>query len=207
MRPVIQTNSKGFTLLELLVAVSIFVTAITIISSQFILFLQSQKRAVEVASTIESARTVVERIARTVRVSVIVSDNTPVTGVGVSELCIYHPRRHYIRYEFDAVNKLVREVPLGLPGDLSDPLNDAVSKCADDGLTYPDNPRITSTDVSVENLHFIVQGVGDLPAYEQPIVTFSMEVKPVNQPNRNSNFIQTTVSQRCLEQHTLCVKS
>ena len=197
---------SGFTLIELLVAVSIFVTAITIISSQFILFLNSQRRALEVASAMEGARTVMERMARTVRVSVIASENTPsVDGAGDTELCIYHPRRHYIRYEFDSTDKLIREVPLGLPGDFDDPLADRLTKCTEAGLTDPDNPRITSTDVSVEDLNFVIQGVGDLPAYEQPFVTMSMEVRPVNQPDRQPDFLQTSVSQRCLEQHTLCI--
>ena len=164
-------KSEGFTLIELIVAMAVFSTVITIVSSIFVSTVGSQRKNVNQQEVLENARYVLEIMGRAIRQSNVQTPNTP--SGGSSSLIITHPIKGSITYQLD--NGQIKETSGGI------------------------TDALTSSDVLVEKLSFIVQGkgVGDST---QPRVTIIISLSNV-QPGVNANSIklQTTITPRNLD--------
>lgn len=85
--------NKGFTLIELIVAMAVFATVITVVSSIFVSSVGSQRKNVNQQEVLENARYVLETISRSIRQSTVVtSDSTS------SSLSLSHPTKGAVAY-------------------------------------------------------------------------------------------------------------
>ena len=97
-------NRRGFTLVEMLVAATIFTFMIIIITGIYTQVLDLQRRAQGAARVQENALFVVETVAREVRVSAITSGDTgcdlpdPLTAT----IVLNHPVNGVVTYAYDA---------------------------------------------------------------------------------------------------------
>ena len=100
-------DSYGFTLVELLVAISVFSVAIAIVGAIFVSAVSSQRKNINSQEVLDNARFVLESMGRAVRQSDVVSpDGTS------SSLIISHPIKGPISYTLDGNQILENGVPL-----------------------------------------------------------------------------------------------
>ncbi len=162
-------KSEGFTLIELIVAMAVFATVVTIVSSIFVSTVGSQRKNVNQQAVVENARYVLETISRAIRQSTVqTSDGTS------SVLAINHPIKGVVTYQLD--NGQIKESDAGNPAS-----------------------ALSSSEVSVEKLSFIVKGKG--PDFTQPRVTIIIGIKNTEAGVSTASAInlQTTVTPRNLE--------
>ena len=167
-------NKEGFTLVELLIAVSIFAILSTIISGIYLSFSKSQARTKVSQSLLNDAQYILETVAKEIR------DNEIVNNPAWGNINIYTLKKEngdvvYFEYWFTEFLRY------GLDDD-------------DEGwyvdLNDPDNFKITYF-----NIYLNPQ---DLNNNEQPRVTISLRVENTTEyePERVSYKLQTTVSSR-----------
>ena len=100
-------SRAGFTLIELIVAMAVFSTVVTIVSSIFVSTVGSQRKNVNQQEVLENARYVLENIARSIRQSTVqTTDGTS------SVLAVNHPVKGLTTYQLD--NKQIEENGLTL---------------------------------------------------------------------------------------------
>jgi prepilin-type N-terminal cleavage/methylation domain-containing protein len=99
------TKNKGFTLMELLVAVAIFSVTITIVSDIYLSTVGSQRKSFGQQDVLDSSRFAIESMARAIRQSTIVSA-TPVS------LEINHPDKGTVRYDLNGGRLMETDSPL-----------------------------------------------------------------------------------------------
>ena len=101
-----RTTLQGFSLIELLVAATVFTFIAAGVSGLFVSALNLQRRAASIQRVEENAQFVMESIAREVRVSSVTSGDTdcaPVDPIGTRTLSIMHPVNGAVTYEYSTV--------------------------------------------------------------------------------------------------------
>lgn len=107
-----KNSHTGFTLIELVVAVAVFASMITVVSSIFINSVSSQRKNIGQQDVLDNARYILENMGRSIRQSFIISPN----GSG-SSLIIEHPTEKLINYYLQ--NNQIMETVEGRPIALS----------------------------------------------------------------------------------------
>lgn len=177
---------KGFTMIELLVVVTIFVVVVGISADIFTSSFAAQRQARKLQDILDNARYGLERIAKTARVACVLNSDS-VTST--SSLKLYHFRRdRRLTYEEKNGDLIEREEGGGVEASL-----------------------IGSENVDIENLNFELQGVGSGDG-QQPRITVLLGLKPKLPEYKDQVInIQTTVSTRFLEKYyassSVCVSN
>ena len=169
--------SAGFSLIELLVAATIFTFVATGISGLFVQALDMQRRASGIQKIQENALYVLESITREIRVSIITSGNTVCTTPYPQEtktLMIQHPVNGTVTYEFSKISGV-----------------GAITR--DDGSGAQ---QITSSDVDITSFAFCVSG--SVADGQQTRVTIPMTLQTTAGRSVNSVSLQTTIISRDL---------
>ena len=162
--------SAGFTMIELLVAMTLFIVVISLASGIFVQALRTQRAIIDLLTVNDNTSLTLEQIAREIRVS----DNFLVQPQS-DRLKFTHPINGSICY--------------GLSGTSLARKTDAVN-C---DFSFDAGDIITSDSVRVEHLEFIVQDASDV----QPRITILLGVGSMSP--RLAGFvtnIQTTLSPR-----------
>ncbi len=165
-------HKRGFTLVELLVAMGIFVIVITIVSSIFIRNLRTQQSIVALIAANDSASLALEQMAREMRTGKSFYGGNP-QAVPLSEISFINAHNESVNYKLEG---------------------QAIKRQVDTGDFYP----ITAESVKVENLKFIVDGNTFSPPDHKPTkITIILSVRP-----KGGNIeaavtnLQTTVTSR-----------
>ena len=165
-------RSKGFTLVELLVAMSLFLVTISIATGTFIQTLRGQRMTVAIISANNNASLTMEQMAREIR-----------TGTGFSikdgdgDLQFTNARGEQVVYHWDSVSKIL-------------------NKSVNGGGSYK---PLTADNVRVMRAEFILFN-GDPANPFPPRVTVLLGVGAVGLPFTSSVInLQMTVSGRTLE--------
>lgn len=165
---------RGFSLIELLVAATVFTFVMTGVSQLFSQALDIQRRATGYQKIQENAQFVMESIAREVRVSSVQSP----TGCN-PELTIEHPVNGTVTYAYN--NSTNPAVITRVSG-------------ADGGDAAP----ITSSDVTVAKALFCVFGAGADGRQARVTIPLTLEAVSSKASGRVSISLQTTISSRDL---------
>lgn len=171
-----QGNKNGYTLIELLVAISVFAIVVTMVSGAFMISLKGQSKTVTVQNVADNIRYAMEVIAKEVRMG----KNFPVPGT-YSDFSFTSnmPARsgNQVRFRLDSGRIM-----------FDDDTNPATAP--EDSLTSPGNVNITA-------LSFVVDG--QYPT-TQPRVTIVVEAESVGTRVDVATRMQTqtTVSPRSL---------
>ncbi|MDP3764281.1 MAG: prepilin-type N-terminal cleavage/methylation domain-containing protein [bacterium] len=161
---------EGFTLIELIVAMAVFSTVVTIVSSIFVSTVGSQRKNVNQQEVLENARYVLEIMARAIRQSTIqTADGTS------SVLAINHPTKGLVTYQLDSSQ--IKE---------STGVNPSLA--------------LSSSEVSIEKLDFIIKGKGASDFKQPRVtIIISIKNTEVGVSTASSINLQTTVTPRNLE--------
>ncbi|MCC6934425.1 MAG: prepilin-type N-terminal cleavage/methylation domain-containing protein [Candidatus Yanofskybacteria bacterium] len=176
-----QPQEKGFSLIELLVAATIFTFVVTGVTGLFLQALDLQRRASGIQKIEENAQFLIESIAREIRVSRITSSDsicTPPDPATTRTLVIEHPVNGTITYTYAKVGGV-----------------GAVMR--DDG-SGPQ--QVTAKDVDLTAFAFCVTGSG--PGGKQARVTIPMTLRSTagRAGAQVSVSLQTTIVARDLSQ-------
>ncbi len=178
-----QENGKlqayGFTLIEILVSITIFSTVVGVITNLTLGAMQAERIIGNNQVALDNARFILQRISRAIRVSVI---KTPSSTTSTIDLI--HPRRGQVRYFWNADHRIVERIG-------GDPTTDS----------YLDSSKVT-----IENFYFDIKGADDGTDGRQPQVSIILKIKPPKAKDQDLSSIrlETTLSQRCLDNATLC---
>ena len=181
-------NQRGVSLLEMIVAVSIFTMLMLAVTSIFQNVVMSQQSAVAAQNTQESMRFVFEVISKEIRqakndtISCAPSGSNRIynTQVSGTELYFVNKNDECVRYYID--------------------FNDQLIIGRDDGGGFVDLP-VTPDEILVSNLQFSVtdNDVSDLPnQLEQPRVTVRLRAENIGgkESLKQPVIVQTTISSR-----------
>ena len=176
---------KSFTIIEMLVSLTIFSIVTTVALGAFIIVLKGQRNALATQAVQGNASVLIESMAREMRTGtdfvipgpkVILVDPPRTHGVGFE---FTNAKGEIIEYELDSVNptKLIRVVGGGTP------------------------TQISSNQVDITNLRFVVQGTASSDGM-QPMVTIIMgfQNNGVRPEEQVSIDISTSITQRKLDE-------
>ena len=192
-------TQSGFTLIELMVSLSLFVILVLALVSSLYNVNDASRRVQAMRSTIDNLSFAIESMSRTIRTGDNISCGDPVTGGGID--CLYTtdgstrisvlsrvgaPRR--IQYKLETANN-----------------HGSIMRCVTDinTLACPSEnwTAVTSPEIDIQKLQFYVSGSGKYPENEeQPSVTlFVSGVATAGENNTTPFAIQTYLSQRVVE--------
>ena len=167
----------GFTLVELMVAIAVFATVVTVVSSIFVSSVGSQRKNINNQDVLDNARFVLEIMGRAIRQSCIVN------AEGVSkQTCIISP---------DGTSQSL---------NIIHPTKGVVAYTLESNQIKENGKSISSSNVLVQGLNFVVKGNGSGDNL-QPKVTISISLKnSQGAPGTESTAnLQTTVTPRNLQ--------
>lgn len=115
MTSLIKNKNKGFTLIELIVALAVFSLVILSISGIFISVINSQRKVFSFQNTQEAGRYLLESMTKEIRMSIINSSSVD----GAFTLNITNPKGETFDYVFDITNKrLLRQAQVLSPDNI-----------------------------------------------------------------------------------------
>ncbi|MCR4261077.1 MAG: type II secretion system GspH family protein [Candidatus Colwellbacteria bacterium] len=174
-------NNRGFTLMELLVAMTVFLIVVGLSSGVFMQTLRSQRAITSFSENMNNITLALEQIAREVRTGFDFVDDTSADGKRYTELKFRNGNGDYVRYEFFQEDEG--------PGQ--------IARCKSfQEETCDEFDVITSSSVDIKELVFYIQN--DDGENRPPLVTISVETY-INKESDSTLTLQTTVSSRILD--------
>lgn len=178
---------KGFTLIEILITITIFSIVITAFLGLFGSVFKYQRQSLSSAYLLNNASYITEYMSRALRMAKKELNDSPVclSSRGLNyEIMSGGKSIKFINYDINN-NKKCKEFFL----------DGTALKIEKDGVALP----LTPTKLEVENLRFSVSGAEQPPTDNlQPKVTFILKLKTTEQSPQILN-LQSTVSQRDLD--------
>lgn len=183
-------NQKGFTYIELIVAVSIFSIIAVVIGSVFVLFSKAQAQTVVKEKLLSDGRHIIETIVKTIRTSKIDFDSYQMPILNpVNDLFLLNEKNERINFNVSTQN---------CPTE--------ILKCLKVENIYGNN-LLSGYDVNIENLYFYIQpkidpfkinSTGEYLSNIQPQVTIVLQISAKTNLNKEPILLnlQTTVSSK-----------
>ncbi|MBC8464839.1 MAG: prepilin-type N-terminal cleavage/methylation domain-containing protein [Parcubacteria group bacterium] len=169
------TDTKGFTLIEMIVSVAIFATVVLIAVGALLSIIAVNRKANELRVVMENLNFAIESIARGVRTG------TDYGCTVVSGNCNDGNQLYFI----DQTSNNVRYT-------LTDGL---ITRQVGGGDTVP----VTSSEIVIEDIHFWVRGVGTGDMMQPRVLMTVQGMSGVEGKNETRFSLQTTISQRDTE--------
>ena len=164
-------KNKGFTLIEIIVAIGIFTAVITMALATFLNISDIQRKAGALRAINDNLNFALEIMSREIRTG----KNYCLSSCGVSSFNLINSQNDSVVYRLNS---------------------NFIERSSDNGSTFL---RLTSPEIKIDDLIFIVKGetAGD---QKQPMVTVILNSSSVDKKAGELKLnIQTTVSQRKLD--------
>lgn len=173
-----KTKLKAFSLVELIVAMSIFFLVVSASTSVFVTVISARKKVKNVQINLEDARYALELMAKNIRMSTNVSLNSGVIYM------LNNSQNKCVSYKFDSIQRTIKEDVFSFS---------APAECSVAGNYLSYNPIVFG---EVNSLKFDVVPSSASPSKKVGKVTVSVEITAGNDSNADTVKIQTTVSLR-----------
>lgn len=183
-------NKKGFTLVELVIAITLFTLITTIALGSILAIFDANRRARSMRTVVDNLNLAIESMSRNIK-------------FGTNYFCGINSNMNSVRdcpgggnhisVTFEEGLDVYRYI-YGWQGGINDPIR----RSSDGGLTYT---NITSADTRIQEMRFFVFGTdsGSINT-EQPVVLVVIRGYVGDRPTAQSSFnIQTLMSQRKLD--------
>jgi len=168
-------KNKGFTLIEVLVSVTIFVVVVSMGSVLFITTSNAQRKAVNQEKLVRDVRHSVETISRLARMYPVNYSSYEEEGIDLSD---------------DGVNELYLQVS-GQPVSFSNENGQIIYE------TIDGDTALTSSEIEVDNLHFYISPVNFNESDNPQRVTIIIEASRAGERGAaDSMSVQTSVTAR-----------
>jgi len=182
-------QKKGFTLIEVIVASSLFITVVTISTGALISIISANSKAQSVTSVMHNINFALEDLSRRARVG------TEYQCDGSKDDCTDGSTFSFI---YSDGNRYLYKLGSGANA------NQIVQKIGDNGAETP----ITAAEVSVQSLRFVVSGMypkisttGGSTDQVQPRMFIVLKGKAGDKPGQQTDFvIQTSITKRGLDE-------
>lgn len=161
----------GITLLEVVVALGIFLVLVTSIVGIFSISLLSERRALTSQSIIDNTRVAMEVMSRAIRQAKPNTLDNSTCGSNCLDFVHINPTKGAVSYTLNSISNAIEE----------------------------NGSAITSSNVYVESLEFYIFG-GSASDSEQPRVTITVSVRQATGFVSPTIDLQTTVSLRTLQE-------
>jgi len=173
-------QNRGFTLIEMVVAVAIFTLLVGATSSVFLSGIKNQKQGLATQEVLDQSSYLMEYMSRSLRMAV----KDDIASGGVTRDCLSGNR---VNYEFDGQCLKFRNYQ-----------NECQQFCLEGTRLKDENDNyLTSVNLQVSKFEVLLGGATQPPVdYLQPRVTISLDIAGQEQ---TSVKIQTTISQRNLD--------
>ena len=169
---------NGFSLIEMLVAISIFTFVALLTVGSLLILTAAEKRISGIQSAQDNLRFAMEAITREARIGI---DHTGSDSSGGP--CVGNPS--CLSFENVAGENVVYQL-----------LGGAIKKQVDGGVYN----ALTSPEITIEKLTFNLKGEEGIPDFHQPRVTIIVDaIAHKGTKNETKMNIQTTVSRRTLQ--------
>ena len=165
-------KNSGLTLIEVLVAMSIFLMVIAVVINVFVSGSNSQRKVLEFNATQREAGYLMETISRELRMA---------TAIDSTQENVKKFKIKFTNYDGNSITYC---------------RSDSVGDCDETGEYFSRRgENINSPDIKIENLMFYTTDDFDGPPKKQPIVTISMKIKPTGSSNTKLT-LQNSISMR-----------
>lgn len=169
-----KTKNNGFTLIELMVALGVFMVVMTITLSAFLNLMDIQKKTEAFRKVNDNLNFAMEAMMREIREG---KSYCP-SGCASGTFSFTNKDEDAIKYEWDETGKYIKRTK------------------------GTDELRMTSDGIKITGLSFLVKGIG-AGDKQQPLVTISISGESGEKDKLKSNLnLQATVSQRKLDSGT-----
>lgn len=182
-------NKRAFTLVEMLIAVSLFTVIVTISIGAILTVFDANRKAQASKTIVDNLNLSIENMARIVRFgssyhcdgninTTFSNPPTPANCANGGPLLAVNFKGNTIVYR----------------------LNGTTLERSDTGGSNGSYKPITSTDTVIQHLTFRVFGADEIPSFQQPYVVVVLRGYVGVKPSAQSNFtIETVMSQRALD--------
>ena len=178
---------KGFTLIEVLVSVSLFSVIIVSVAGIFKLAIDGQRAAIATQNVQESLKYFLEVTAKEIRMAKLSSGGcADVPSASVFKVASNgnNDALYFKNYYDECVEYYL--------DNYGDSYRFKISRRGTDGVTRTD--FISPAKIKINNLHFVLSGTA---SSSQPIVTINLNATAVNDNSLESNMtIQTSIASR-----------
>jgi len=171
-------RKSGFTIVELLVAMSLFLILVAVATGTFVQALRTQRTITELTAANDNATQTIEQIAREIRTGFGFMDSTE----DLLKFTNYH--NESVSYKLEVSDRVLCDQKEGKVG--------CIVRSTDDGNIWS---PITAPEVKVERLRFVISGkelTDDFPTRVTLVLT-------VAGPKEIKVNLETTVSSRVIE--------
>lgn len=180
----VSRRSKGFSLLELLIALFIFSIVVSGVTTYFARIVQTNQNSKRLQQNLEDTRFAMSRMTKTLRTSVIIK---PIVNGRRESVRVYdYSQEKCLEYEF-GTNSLVERVSSSSPGP-GVPEKSWCDTLSVSGGDFSENQLISISDASLSGMFSVVPSSTSFAGRVSMKVTITRK--------NNSSTVQSTVSLR-----------
>lgn len=208
---------RGFTLLELIVALGVFTIVVGTSTASLIILINAQRKTFFVQTNQDNIRFSLEVMAREIRTGILYRQSTDYKNSSVRPYCNnqdrFNPQRAVLQFErescFQFINANNKDVVYKLavtdtekqacnPG-LGKPPAVCILKSVENNPPPAPNARtflpVTAPEVLIRNVKFLLTGEDPNDGYQPRVTIILSAATPGTNPLRSDLDVQTTVSQ------------
>ena len=175
----------GFTLMELLVAMAVFLIVISLSGGVFMKTLRSQRAIANFSENMNNITLVLEQIAREVRTGFEFVNDTPPNGTQYDKLKFRNGRGKYVLYEFREVDGPIQK--------------GQIYRCESfQEQTCDEFDAITSLDADIKQFKIYIKNKDGDNIHRPPLITIAVETY-IDEASDSTLTLQTSVSSRILD--------
>jgi len=175
-------KSRGYTLIELMVAVGLFALIMTLVSGAYLLMISLTRQAQGMATGIDNLSFALETMTRTIRTGAYYNNSVDCLS-GCTSFSVIDSNNNTVTYALNPNNSIIQTI------------------VSASGVAFQNNVPLTDPSVSVSTLIFYVSGTNKPPGdYNQPHVTITISGTVSYGPNRTQPFtVETGATMRGID--------
>ena len=199
------TSQKGFTLIEIMVSVTLFAIVMTVSMGAILSIINSDRKAQAIKSVMDNLDSAVENMTRTIKTGYSYSIDSNYPGTGDCNNPTQVNESNAIKVGNAIVQGVVGDSVTYALGSVSggqySPTGNQIVKIVSGDPNSANNSAntVTAPEVTIERMCFYVSGNSVTPDHEQPEVIMVLEGYAGTLQSKTNFNLQSAISQRLLD--------